>query len=245
MFKSSNKEWLAVLGGCLLIAFAILSVPQQTPQILNVNTTVKVEKVPEVQSVSIGFRSEAERDNKEAFRQASEFSNKFAAYLKSIDLSPTEYKTENVSVNKSYEIRKIDSQEDDYYRADVRYRVKIGPNTKATETLSEIIAEAVNLGANDVSSVSFEFLDDKIYENELRLQAAKILRKKAEEIAGLYGTKVGKLATYNEYKSSGAPMYAARVGGAMEMMADSVEPIEINPGAKVVSMEVNAGFELK
>jgi len=244
MFK--NKDYSVFYGlvlASLILAFAINLSVGPKPEILEVSTTVKVEKKPDIQKVNIGFNSKENIDNKIAFNEAGKFANSFMEYLDSVKVSKDEYKTQNVSVSKSYNYnRKDDDQE--YFRANVSFDVKIGSNSKSEVSLSEIIAKSVELGANNVSGVSFEFADDKVYDEQLRNSAAVILRKKAEDIASLYGTKVGKLATYREYKSGGAmPMYAR--AATMEMAADSVEPIEINPGTKTVQMEVTAGFELR
>ena len=243
MFK--NKDYSVFYGlviSSLILAIALSSSIRPKPEVLEVSTTVKVDKVPDIQKVRIGFNSGENTDNKIAFNEASKFASNFVDYLNSIGLSKTEYKTDNVSVNKTYNYNKKDNE--DRYRANVSFSLKMGKDSKSSVELESIIAEAVNLGANDVSGVSFEFADDKVYDEQLRNQAAKILRKKAQDIAKLYKTRIGKLATYREYKTGYTIPVFARMS-TMEMAADSVETIEINPGTKMVQMEVTAGFELR
>ena len=243
MFKS--KDYSIFYG--LILSSAILALSFGTslspkPEVLEVSTTVKVEKIPDIQSVRIGFNSAESVDNKLAFNQASDFAASFVECLESVNVSKSEYKTKNVSVNKSYNYKSKGDK--DYYRANVRFDLKMRDDSLSQVELSDIIAQAVTLGANDVSGVSFEFADDTIYHQQLREQAAEILRDKAQEIAALYGTKTGKLATYNEYISNGNSIIYAR-SATLEMSSDSVDPIEINPGTKTVQMDVTAGFELR
>ena len=244
MFKNKDYSiFYGLIASSLILAvsFGISFGPK--PEVLEVSTTVKVEKIPDIQRVNIGFNSKDNQDNKLAFNEASKFASAFVEYLKDVNVTKTEYKTQNVRVNKSYNYNRKDDGRD-YYQASVSFDVKLGSKSNASVELSEIIARSVELGANNVSGVSFEFADDKVYDKQLRDKAAKILREKAENIANLYGTKIGKLATYREYKSGGVTPVYARMS-TMEMAADSIEPIEINPGTKTVQMEVTAGFELR
>ena len=243
MFKSKDHSiFYGLILSSAILALSFGTSMRPLPEILEVSTTVKVETIPDIQSVRIGFNSKESVDNKVAFNQAADFAASFVEYLDSVNLSKSEYKTKNVSVNKSYNYTSRDDQ--DYYRANVRFDLKMGDDSLSDVELSDIIAQAVALGANDVSGVSFEFADDTIYHQQLREQAAVILRNKAQEIAALYGTKIGKLATYNEQKSNGNSLIYAR-SKTVEMSADSVDPIEINPGTQTVQMEVTAGFELR
>lgn len=243
MFKSKDHSiFYGLILSSFILALSFGAFFGPVPEILEVSTTVKVETIPDIQSVRIGFNSKESVDNKVAFNQAAAFAASFVEYLNSVNISKSEYKTKNVSVNKTYNYKTRDAQ--DYYRANVRFDLKMGDDSLSEVELSDIIAQAVTLGANDVSGISFEFADETIYHQQLREQAAVILRDKAQQIAALYDAKIGKLATYNEHKSNANSLIYAR-SKTIEMSADSVDPIEINPGTQTVQMEVTAGFELR
>jgi len=248
MFKKINSQSL-IAGALTLVALSIYMPKPSTDALLNVSESVEIKKVPNVQSASIGLQSNPSKDTKVAYAEASKFAEAFKSYLNSVKVANSEYTVENVSVNKYYQpyIRTaVEKKSDEMFQANVRFKVQIGPNSQSQATLSEILAKSVDLGANQVGSVQYEFEDEKVYYEQLRELGAQAVQKKAKSIANMYGVKLGKITSYNEYVNNSTPYYA-RSGAVMEMAMEKDEstPIELNPGEETIRMEVNATFRIK
>lgn len=243
--KKDLNFLVLIFVGLMLCASVYFGLRSEQAGILNVSAEVELEKVPEVAQVRIGLRSELSSDQKTAYNQSADFAGSFTELLRSNNVDESEFKLENISVRKEY-MPKEKGLDTDVFRSYVGFDVKIGPRSNASVSLSDIIAEAVRLGANDIGSLNYSFEDDKIFNERLRELASEQLLTKAHEIADLYGVKLGKIMSYSENNFGGGPMY---ISASREMMLDSadasVERVELNPGTQTVSMDVSATFEVK
>ncbi len=235
----------SIFVGLVLSASIYCGLIQEEPGYLSVSANVQLERVPDVALVRIGFRSEVSTNQKQVYNQAANFANLFTDTLESYNVDRSEFTLDNVSVRKEYISGDVD-RSDDMFRGYVSFKVKIGPETSSSIGISGIIAQAVELGANDVGSLSYAFEDEDVFNERLRVMASGKLKKKAESIANLYSVKLGKMKEYSEHNFDSPPVYmSAHRAMAFDSEVSSVESVDINPGTQVVSMDVSATFELK
>jgi hypothetical protein len=123
------------------------------------------------------------------------------------------------------------------------YRVSttVAVTVRQTDKVAELLAAAVNAGANVVNYIQFDIQDRSALESEARGLAVTDARARADELAGLMGLTVGEVLQVNE--GSGGygpyPMYGLGGGGGGAEMA---APPSISQGTLSVSMTVTVTF---
>ena len=238
-FKSKLIFILLIFAG-----LAILS-PFKTIEhgIVTVHAEVELEVIPNVQKVTLGYKSAKYTDQKQAFQEASKVNQAILNYLKSIGLTSKEFKTAQVNLNESFSYYNKNDLEKKY-EAYVDTIVTIGPATKSTDSIDLIIANAVEHGATNISQIEFKFDRPEVYHEQMRSKLIDKLTQKAGSIADLHRQKLGKLMSYNERSPSNN--HYLRSSHTMEMAtSDSIDPIETAAGTQVIKLEANADYELK
>ena len=108
-------------------------------------------------------------------------------------------------------------------------------------TLGSVLDQAVTVGANQISGVSFSVDDPKELLNEARKLAFADARDKAELYAEAAGTELGALALISEQTGSSQPQpYMFKAEAAA--MDRSVVPVEV--GQLTFSIDVNVNWDL-
>jgi len=133
----------------------------------------------------------------------------------------------------------------DYYggspegRGEPTYRVASSVNVRVRDTsvLGQLIADAVDAGANIVNFVEFSILDRGALESEARQLAIEDAQARAEEIAAALGMTVGEPLRVVEGSQYGVPYENYGRGGAG---GASVAPVE--EGVLSVNMAVTVTF---
>ena len=110
---------------------------------------------------------------------------------------------------------------------------------------AEILGGLPNLGINQIGAISFEIDEPEKFLTEARDKAFEKAKKKAEEMAGKNGVKLGKVINFYEYQGYSQPIYRG-----LEMMSkgsgDSFASApQIQPGTEEVSVQVNITYEIK
>jgi uncharacterized protein YggE len=98
------------------------------------------------------------------------------------------------------------------------------------------------LGATDVSSLTFGFDKEESLRVKARKDAIAAAKEKAQITARDLGVKLGKVVSYNENYDS--PMFYGR-GGALAMDAGKVSTPEITPGESKIKSSVSITYEIK
>lgn len=202
----------------------------QVPQI-SVSGEGKIKVVPDQAVVMVGFQNSG-KDAKEVKNLNDEVVDKVIKFLKKTGIPATDYKTNNVSLYKSYDYEKKKYN----FQANQSLTITL----KDLSKYDEIMMGLNDAGVNTINGVEFKSSKMDDYEREARKKAILDAKQKATDYASVLGQKVGKalLITDNSQVYVPQPMYkgavmnmAADAGGQRETLA--VGEIEINTNVSV------------
>ena len=219
-------------------------------RIFTVSGEGKVVAVPDIAQISIGVLTEGGKDLTNLQKQNTEKINRIISYLKEQGINEKDIKTEYYNISPRYSniycqpvilqaypeiIRPCPTtQEIIGYAINQNVSVKVRDLSKA----GDILAGAVERGANNVSGPNFTIDDPVALQNEAREEAIKQAREKAKSIAKAGGFRVGKLVSIQEGFSFPSPIILkeAGIGGA----GPSIEP-----GSQDILVAVTLIYEIK
>ncbi|MGC4040108.1 MAG: SIMPL domain-containing protein [Flavobacterium sp.] len=202
----------------------------QVPQI-SVTGEGKVKVVPDQAVISVGFQNSG-KDAKEVKTLNDEVVDKVIKFLKKTGIPATDYKTNNVSLNKNYDYEKKK------YNFQANQTLSI--TLKDLSKYDELMMGLTDAGANTINGVEFKSSKMDDYEKEARKKAILDAKQKANDYVSVLGQKVGKalLITDNSQTFIPQPMYKSNM---MAMAADggaqretlAIGEIEVNTNVSV------------
>lgn len=219
----------------ILAAFCALTLQAQeqknpVPQI-SVTGEGKIKIIPDQAVVTIGFQNSG-KDAKEVKTLNDEVVDKVIKFLKKSGVPVTDYKTNNVSLYKSYDYEKKKYN----FQANQTLSITLKDLTK----YDEIMMGLNDAGVNSIQGVEFKSSKMEDYERDARKKAMVNAKQKAQDYVSVLGQKVGKalLITDNSQSYFSQPMYK---GNMMAMASDggaqretlAVGELEINTNVSV------------
>lgn len=229
-------------------AYSRSVVPERT---FTVSGEGKVVAVPDIATISLGVLTEGGKNLTELQKQNTEKINRIISYLKEQDVDEKDIKTEYYNISPRYQntpcqiysptypeiIRPCPlSQEIIGYSISQNLSVKVRNLSKA----GDILAGAVERGANTVSGPNFTIDDPISFQNQAREVAIKEAREKAKVMAKAGEFRVGKLVSISEGFFGPIPFFgleAKEVSGASG-------PI-LEPGSQEVIISVTLTYEIR
>lgn len=197
----------------LVTLFALTTQAQeqkaQVPQI-SVSGEGKVKITPDQVVINVGFQNTG-KDAKEVKNLNDEVVDKVIKFLKKSGVPVTDYKTNNVSLYKSYDYEKKKYN----FQASQSLCITLKDLTK----YDGIMMGLNDAGVNSINGVEFKSSKMEEYEREARKNAILNAKQKALDYVSALGQKVGKalLITDNSQSYAPQPMYK---GNMMAMAAD-------------------------
>lgn len=224
------KKTFLIIATFFAVAVQAQEQKNQVPQI-SVTGEGKVKIVPDQAVVTIGFQNSG-KDAKEVKTLNDEVVDKVIKFLKKSGVPATDYKTNNVSLYKSYDYEKK------------KYNFQANQNLSITlkdlSKYDEIMMGLNDAGVNSINGVEFKSSKIDDYERDARKKAIQNAKQKAQDYVSVLGQKVGKalLITDNSQSYIPQPMYK---GNMMAMAADggsqretlAVGELEINTNVSV------------
>ncbi|MDN3677823.1 SIMPL domain-containing protein [Flavobacterium paronense] len=207
------------------------SIPQIT-----VTGEGKVKIVPDQAIVTVGFQNSG-KDAKEVKSLNDEVVDKVIKFLKKSGVPVTDYKTNNVSLNKSYDYEKKKYN----FQANQTLSITLKDLTK----YDEIMMGLNDAGVNNIQGVEFKSSKMEDYERDARKKAMVDAKQKAQDYVSVLGQKIGKalLITDNSQSYYPQPMYK---GNVMAMAADGAAPREtLAVGEIEINTNVSVTFALE
>ena len=152
------------------------------------------------------------RKNKEVKTLNDEVVDKVIKFLKKSGIPATDYKTNNVSLYKSYDYEKKKYN----FQASQSLTILL----KDLSKYDDVMMGLNDAGVNSINGVEFKSSKIEDYEREARKKAMLDAKQKAQDYVSVLGQKVGKalLITDNSQAYIPQPMYK---GNMMAMAADS------------------------
>lgn len=154
----------------------------QVPQIA-VSGEGKIKIVPDQAIVTVGFQNTG-KDAKEVKALSDEVVDKVLKFLKKSGVPSTDYKTNNVSLGKSY----------DYEKKKYNYQASqtLNITLKDLSKYDDIMMGLNDAGINSIQGVEFKSSKMEDYEREARKKAISNAKQKANDYVSVLGQKVGK-----------------------------------------------------
>lgn len=214
--------------------FSISQVTTTKTTAFDVSAEGKVTAVPDTAEIALGVQI-SKSTIKEAQTQANDIIKKITDGLKDLGIKNEQIKTSRYEIYPNYDYRA--GRGINGYNVNVSLTVKV----KDFDKINEAIDVATKLGANQIGQLQLKIDDEKLEElkAEARKKAVKEAKKKANELAGTAGLKLGKLINVQESYVSPVPYprIATDIGGMSEKQTS------IQPGETEVSVSVTLSYE--
>jgi uncharacterized protein YggE len=224
---------LVLIGAaCMLLTTGVAQ--SETPRGIYVQGTGTVYAEPDVATVEVGVDMR-EQDVREVVSRATEAMNAVLAALRAAGVEERDIQTVEFSLYREERYNRDDLPELLGYR--VRNVVRVVVRDMAST--GEVIASAVEAGANVVGSIRFAVSDPEALVAQARENAVADARAKAEQLAAAAGVALGRLEQLIE---SAAPMPVAM--NAMTMRAEMAAPVPVAPGELAVTVTVSLRYAI-
>jgi uncharacterized protein YggE len=122
------------------------------------------------------------------------------------------------------------------FRVDGVLSIKV----REVDSMGDILAAALEAGANNVYGISFGIEDTAQLEVEARAEALEDARERAQQLAQGLGVSLGNVLSISEGVVSPAPYYGAEAGVGLGGGGGA----PVSPGQTMVTVQVQVSFEL-
>jgi uncharacterized protein YggE len=259
MFQFSYMRQIAailgVAGIIALGAYTYYSISQarmmnQAPVMISVSGTGEIFARPDIATFSYSVNAKAD-DAVTAQNESAKTANAIIAYLKEQGIEEKDIKTQMYSLNPRYEYPSTQCVgfacppvgEPKIIGYEVTQSVSV--KVRAIDTAGALISKVGELGATDVSGLSFTIDDTDVLQMEARTDAIADATEKAKAIAAELGMEVDRVTGYFEEDGGMMPFYSARSEMAMDMKAAGAVVPDIAVGENTITSRVNVSFELR
>jgi uncharacterized protein YggE len=204
---------------------------------LSVNGTGTVYLVPDIAYINIGVHTE-EPEIGQAVDTNNQKSQAVITAIKTLGVEDKDIQTNNFSVTNSIIYDPVSGQQTGTtYVVDNTVVITMRNLAK----LSDLLDAAIQAGANNINSVSFDVADRTSAIQEARLLALEKAHTLASELADGAGVTLGAVQTLSYYDYLPSPYYGR--GGEGASTGASTAPI--NPGQMQLSVDVSIVYEIK
>lgn len=223
-----------VLAGLPFVAQA-----QESPRTISVSAVGEVTLPPDMARVILGVTAEA-KSSRDALDGAGRTMRAILDFVTAQEIEASDIQTDAIRLNPRYGHNA---------NGQIDYRIIVGYTAETTVRLrlqdinivGEVLAGAVEAGANRIDGISFGLKDETGALDEARRLAVAEARRKAAFLAEAEGVGLGPLLQLTEM---GSPSYRMEVASmAMDMRAD-VAPVPVAPGEISFSASVSLVYQI-
>lgn len=233
-FNLMSKKAILILA---LVVAGISNAQDQKAQVPQITVTGegKIKVIPDQAVVTVGFQNSG-KDAKEVKTLNDEVVDKVIKFLKKSGIPATDYKTNNVSLGKSYDYEKK--------KYNFQANQSLSITLKDLSKYDEVMMGLNDAGVNSIDGVEFKSSKMEDHEREARKKAMLNAKQKAADYVSVLGQKVGKalLITDNSSVYVPQPMYK---GGMMAMAADAMPRETLAIGELEINTNVTVTFVLE
>ncbi|OGE31373.1 hypothetical protein A2631_06035 [Candidatus Daviesbacteria bacterium RIFCSPHIGHO2_01_FULL_44_29] len=162
--------------------------------------------------------------------------NKVTEAVFALGISDKDVKTDNYSINPTYDYSAGSSPKITGYSSSTNLAVTVLDIAK----VNSIIDAATKAGANQIGGVRFDNKDTTEAETEARQKAVTAAKAKAEQAAKAVGFKLGKVINYTE-NNTGMPGYRSMLIDK----AASPDSTQVQPGSNEIVINVTLTYEVR
>ena len=215
--------------------------PIPSTDTITVNGEGKVTAIPDVAMISLSVESHAKTVG-EIQTDGTKKMNDIVAYLKGLDIAKKDIRTTQYSLNPVYSYQPNTGRQSlDGYQLTQAVEVKI----RKLDTAGDVLAGAIDKGANQVGQLSFSIDDPEKLQAEAREQAITKARAKAASLARAAGVRLGKVRSFSDNVNNPTP-YPIMYGRDVMMGAESKSlPPLVEAGSQEIVVNVSLSFEIE
>jgi len=200
----------------------------------------KVTAIPDIATISLGLQTE-KLTVADAQKENTDKMNQIIKQLTDLGIETKDIQTSNYSIYPNYNWDNGKQTLRDY-QVNQTVEVKIRDLTK----VGTIVDAAGQLGANQVSGLSFTIDEPEKLKQEAREKALQNAKEKADALAKIAGVKLGKLVSFSEnsYNSTPQPIYRDYAVKAEASGAASAVVPDIQTGSQDIIIDVSVTYEV-
>lgn len=239
MFKKFSLLLVSIVVLGLLAACSPAAAPASPESVrsMSVNGIGRVTIVPDMATINIGVRSEAEAVT-EALEGNTAQANAISRVLQNMGIEEKDIQTSNFNIYPNERYNPMTGEvEGRYFIVENTVNVTVRELSK----LGEVLNAVVEAGANSIYGISFNVEDRSAAVAEARDLAIADAKAKAEAIAASAGVQLGEILSISVYESGMPIGYYDGKGG---MMAAEME-VPIAAGTLSIVMECSLSYTIK
>ena len=194
---------------------------------------------PDRASVELGVETEG-RDADDVKSDNDKVMRKLIAELKKIGIDPLDMQTSMVALQPIY------NWKPDGVREFVKFQMRntLYVTVKDLVKLDKVMAVSIDVGGNVMQNINFTLSNAKAVRDDLRVQAARDAKRKAEALATAVGSRAGKPLTIIANEYSPQPHMMREMSMSKMANQDEGGPT-VATGQLHLRVTVNATFELE
>jgi uncharacterized protein len=240
---STKKSLLLLVTLLLAVSTLWIGAPSASAQGDPVARTITVTGygtaygAPDIVMVGLGVEA-VNADIKAAMDDTTTRMNAVMQALQNNGVAPEDIRTENFSIWQDYGYGPVEPGQ----QSEANYRVStsVTITVRNVDRAGDLLAVAVDAGANVVNYIQFDIEDRGALQAEARGNAVADAQARAEHLAGLLGMAVGEPLEIVEGGDFYGPMYGGGGGGGVGY----AEAAPISEGQLSVNMQVTITFAL-
>lgn len=211
---------------------------QQSPSVLNINTSADLKKAPDIAIVSAGVVTQNRNARQAMADNALKMNAAFTA-LKAAGIADRDMQTAGISLSPQYVYEENKPPKISGYQASNTLTIKIRDMSKVGAVLDALVAQ----GVNQINGPTFQLEDPDAALDVAREEAMRKAMNRANLYARAAGMRVKRVVSINEsggyQQPQPVPMYA------MARMAADAAPTPVAAGEVTMSIQLNVQFELE
>ena len=259
--SESVKNYLGIAAAAILLIFAYAaisyvnsysqSIEPSAFRSFTVSGEGKITAIPDVAQFNFSVITEGGKDIAKLQKENTEKGNKIIGFIKSQGVEDKDIKTQNYNLEPRYQYFNCYQPMDGKSKSCpppeiVGYTIRQTVSIKVRDfsKIGDILAGAIENGANSVSQLSFEIDDIDKIKNQAREEAIKKAKEKAESIAKAGDFRLGKLLSIEEEGFAPTPYYLKNME-LSPMDAGGLPSPTIEPGSQEVTVNIVLKYEIK
>jgi uncharacterized protein YggE len=228
------KKALLILS-ILFISMSYGQEVKQVPQI-NVSGEGKVKVIPDQATITVTVETKG-NNAKDVKKQNDEKIDAVLKFIKKMNVAPSDYKTQRVSLNPQYDYEKKKHN----YNATQTIEILLRDLSKYDELMEGLVDQ----GINRIDAVTFQSSKLAQYQSEARKLAMKEAKMKAEDYVSVLGQKVGRAMTISDNSQTYYPQPVYATMKSMES-SDTAQPRETLAAGEInITANVTVSFILE
>lgn len=235
-----NNMKLVLATIAIIGTASVVSAQQYDPRrMVTVEGEAEAFVAPDRATVELGVETEG-KDAEDVKSDNDKVMRKLIAELKKIGIDPLDMQTSMVALQPIYNW-KPDGQRE-FIKFQMRNTLYV--TVKNLAKLDAVMGASIDVGGNVMQNINFSLSTAKAVRDDLRVQAARDAKRKAEALATAVGSRAGKPLTIvaNEYNPQPYPMREMMMSKAANQ--DGGGPATA-AGQLQMRVTVNATFELE